>query len=188
MKPTINFIWNIGTYVTVGRHLYRKFKFYNPQKQTIRYQEWLHAKRYMEVAWTRKGLATHPYYDPELVALLNTHVPSWPGFKTQYFTFLQPQMILSDGEVDLLTAKFVEIEKPLLQRDRLAQVFGACGKGTYGWYAKRGLAPFKAVVGSWGSATIDEFFAKNIQLLNQPFGVLVNDIMSTQETRYWQSQ
>jgi hypothetical protein len=190
MRPTNRFSFtNLSKYRTIGCHLYPRLTFMNPEWKTIRFQEGT-KKHANSVLLTEKyDLVTKPYYQPELMEKLHKHLPTWLGFQTWHYTYVQGMWNSIYGELDFRdVAVFIQQEKPLLQRDRLAQIFAACPAGSYGYYAARGLAPFKLAVGSFASAQIDEFFASNIDLLTQPFSKIVNDIMSTKETAYWKSQ
>lgn len=190
MKPTTPFSFsNLSKYTSIGRHLYPKFTFKNPEWRTERFKEG--TKKYANTMLLSKKyeLVSKPYYQPELMVKLHTYLPAWPGFQTWHYQYVQGLWNSMYGELDFRDiAVFITQEKPLLQRDRLEQIFRACPPGSYGFYAARGLAPFKLAVGSFASAQIDEFFASNIDLLTQPFSKLVNDIMSTKETSYWKSQ
>jgi hypothetical protein len=188
MKPGMLNV-NRPKFVTVGKHVLPKIRFYNPEKLTPRYQQAAYKYAGSMLLSKTPGLATKPYYQPELTSLLHKHLPNWYGFQTQFYSYLEMNWSSIFGDWDYSSAKLVhKEEQPLLQRDRLMQIFGACPRGSYGYYAYRGLTPFKALVGSYASAAIDEFFASNIELLRQPFTGLVNDIMSTKETVYWNSQ
>lgn len=173
-------------YGQLGRNVWREIKFYNPQKQFPWYQQAL--ARYSEAMLIERRIdtATVPYHNQDLMSHLWRHLPNWRGFQTEYRTYAQAQWTPIFQDWDWSTVKIVvNQEQPLLQRDRLMQIFGACPPGSYGYYAQYGLAPFKAVVGSFASATIDEFFASHVEWLKQPFSEQVNDIMSTLETYYW---
>jgi len=190
MKPVVSFFtFSLPRYTKIGRHLWARFRFYNPEMLTPRYQQAVYRYTGSMLLTRRPGLVSRPYYEPELMALLHRHLPEWRDFQTEYYDYIQAQWSSIFGDWDWSTIKIVtNEEQPLLQRDRLMQIFGACPKGSYGYYAKRGLGPVKAVVGSFASAAIDEFFAKHVELLTQPFSELVNVMMSTQETHYWDTR
>lgn len=174
-------------YGQLGRDVWRQVKFHdNPQRQFPWYRQAL--SRYSEAMLIERRIdrAAVPYYNHTLMSHLWRHLPNWRGFQTEYRTYAQAQWTPIFQDWDWSTVRIVvDQEQPLLQRDRLMQIFGACPPGSYGYYAQYGLAPFKAVVGSFASATIDEFFASHVQYLKQPFSEQVNDIMSTLETVYW---
>jgi hypothetical protein len=179
---------NFRKYYDIGYHLYPKFSFYNPEKNTARFKEFAAVHANSVVLQKKHDLVKTPYYNTELMGLLRKHLPSWENFHTWHYTFAQAQWDSIRSDWDTSSVTFVELERPLLQRDRLAQIFQACPPGSYGYYAARGLAPFKLAVGSFASAQIDEFFASNVEVLVQPYSALVNDIMSMAETAYWDSQ
>ncbi len=136
-------------------------------------------------------LATTPYYNPVLFAHVRRHLPGWAGFRTEFHTVLHSRWnsIYLDWDPPTGEAGSVTVEEaPLGRRDRLMQLFEACPVGSYGYYARDGLAPFKAVVGDLAAATIDEFFAGQAHFLKQPFGPQVNEVMSLLETNYWDSR
>lgn len=173
----------------MGRRRWRQLKFFNPQKQLPVYQQSL--TRYSEVMLVQKqlGIAQTPYYNEELMNHLKRHLPGWQGFRAEFRTYVYGQWNPIYQDWDLSTVKLkIREEQPLLQRDRLMQIFESCPEGSYGYYAQTGLAPFKGLVGSFASATIDQFFASNVQFLKQQFSTDINEIMSTLETRYWNSR
>jgi len=190
MKPLVTFFtFRLPRYKTIGRYLYPRIRYYNPETLTPRYREAAYRFTGSMLLTRRPDVVSRPYYNPELMALLHRHLPGWRDFQTEYYTYVQANWSSIYGDWDWSSIEIVhDEEQPLLQRDRLMQIFGACPEGSYGYYAMRGLAPFKMAVGSFASATIDEFFASNIEILKQPFSELVNDIMSTKETAYWDSQ
>ena len=177
----------VSNYRTYGRNLWGRLHFRNRQAQQPFFQQ--RVLQYPPAQLLRIAVepTTVPYYSPELMTHLRQHLPNWNGFHTEVRTYFFSTWNSIYGDWDL-EGRVVRIERPLLQRDRLEQIFAACPDGSYGYYASRGLAPFKAVVGSFASATIDEFFASQIHWLKQEFGREVNIIMSTMETRYWNSR
>jgi hypothetical protein len=188
MRRTMKFNF-ARSYFNTGKLYWSKIKFYNPQKTAKWYTSTLSKYNRAVFLNYKIDVATTPYYNQELMSHVKTHLPDWKGFKTEYHTYIHAEWSSIYADWDWSTAKLVlNEERALLQRDRLMQIFQACPPGSYGYYAQYGLAPFKAVVGSFASATIDEFFASMVQFLKQPFSVPINDIMSTLETRYWNTR
>jgi hypothetical protein len=123
------------------------------------------------------------------MAHIQTHLPEWPGFLTEYRTYLTAGWSSIFADWDWQTVALIrDEEQPLLQRDRLMQIFQACPVGSYGYFAAKGLGPFKSVVGSFAAATIDEFFASQVQWLSQPCCADLNALMSELETYYWDNR
>jgi hypothetical protein len=91
--------------------------------------------------------------------------------------------IAASGQVKITT-----IERPLLQRDRLVQLFGAMPKGSYGYYAGKGLKRFEAIVGSMAGARIDQVFAAMTPLIMQPFSQFIENAASDLETTEWDNR
>lgn len=175
-----------GNCVRIGEQTWSRLRFFNPERATSRYRQALARYSQALLVDRRVDVVTSPYFDPDLMAHLRRHLPGWHDFHTEFRTYLSAEWNSIYGDWDWSDmALVVDEEQPLLQRDRLMQILEACPEGSYAYYARRGLAPFKAVVGSVASATIDRFFAANIWLLKQPMSVLVNEIMSTLETKYW---
>ena len=176
-------------YRATGRRVWRNLRFFNPQKSLPWYRNAL--SRYSEAMLIERriDIATIPYYNEDLMARLRDQLPNWKGFQTEHRSYVRADWNTIYQDWDWSTARIIlNEEQPLLQRDRLMQIFAACPEGSYGYYAQYGLAPFKAVVGSFASATIDQFFANQAQFLKQPFSPQVNEIMSTLETHYWNSR
>jgi hypothetical protein len=179
----------VRNYRRTGRRVWENLHFFNRQRALPRYQAAL--TRYSEAMLIERRIdvAATPYYNQELMAHVRRHLPNWRGFQTEHRSYVYAEWSPIFQEWDWSTAKLVlNQEQPLLQRDRLMQIFAACPEGSYGYYAQFGLAPFKAVVGSFAAATIDELFASQVHILKQPFSPEINDIMSTIETRYWNSR
>jgi hypothetical protein len=149
------------------------------------------ASKYQQMTYisSRFELAKYPYYNPLLMGHVKTYLPEWPGFLTEYRTYLTAQWSTIFFDWDWQTVTLVaDEEQPLLQRDRLMQIFQACPEGSYGYFASKGLGPFKSVVGSFAAATIDEFFASNVQWLSLPYCDDLNVLMSELETYYWDNR
>ena len=143
-------------------------------------------RQLIAVGWAH---VENPALSPELMAHLHHHLPQWTGFRQQVFTYVETEWNSIYGDVEVLPGAAVTTEaQPLGRRDHLEQIFAACPEGSYGYYAQFGLAPFKSLVGNFASATIDEFFASQVHFLKQPMSAMVNDIMSTLETHYWNSR
>lgn len=131
-----------------------------------------------------------PAVRPEFVAHLKLHVPDMDGFRSKVFTYVESDFNPVYGDFDPIKegAKITTEVIPSGQRGRLKQIFAACPKGSYGYYAQFGLAPFRLIAGNLAAATIDEFFGSNIEYLKQEMSPATNDIMTTLETKYWRSQ
>lgn len=179
-------------YSGYGRSFWRTCRFYSTRRPSDNSFRTSRARWASRVNLSERiGLATYPYYDPELMSLLQTHLPAWNGFRTRYLTYLigQWNSIYGDWDYSPESSELVvEEEQPLLQRDRLMQIFEACPVGSYGFFAAKGLTPFKRVVGSYAAATIDEFFATQVPWLKQPYCDDLNKLMSELETRYWNNR
>jgi hypothetical protein len=186
MRPS-SFFRTVYNYATFGRNVWSRLRFRNPQAQQPYFQQ--RVLRYPPMQLVRIDIqpTTVPYYNAQLMAHLRRHLPDWNGFHTEVRTYFHSNWNSIYGDWDL-EGTVVRIERPLLQRDRLMQIFQACPEGSYGYYAARGLAPFKSVVGSLAASTIDEFFASQVHWLKQGFSDAINDIMSTMETDYWESR
>lgn len=182
-----------GTFRTsfraIGARAWPRVRMFSSAPSTPAYHQVLSTCSEPRLARVRIDRATVPYYQPELMNHLRTHLPDWGGFTTVFETHVYQTWNTVYGDWDWSEfGGVVEVEQPLLQRDRLIQIFAACPTGSYGYYAQYGLAPFKAVVGSFAAATIDEFFASQVHFLKQPMSAPMNDIMSSLETKYWDSQ
>ncbi|OLR95053.1 hypothetical protein [Actinokineospora bangkokensis] len=143
-------------------------------------------RQLLGVGWSQ---VDNPAQTDEVMKHLHAHLPEWNGFRQRVFTYVQAEFDPIYGDLRVAEGARVYTEaEPLGQREYLEQIFEACPEGSYGYYAKSGLAPFKAVVGNFAAATIDQFFASQVHFLKQPMSPQVNDIMSTMETKYWDTR
>jgi hypothetical protein len=144
-------------------------------------------RQLLDVSWR---VVESPANSPEVIAHVRRYRPEWTGFRSRVYTYLTQEWnpIYQTLETPTGGAELQEEVAPLGQRDMLAQVFEACPEGSYGYYAQWGLAPFRMVAGNVAAATIHEFFASQIQFLMQPMSPEVTEIMSSLETRYWESR
>lgn len=173
----------------VGSMIFKRIKFFPVSPPRARFDHLVNSMSDMRLVNIHVEAATVPYYHPVLMLHLQRHLPGWTGFKAQYYEYVHQHWNSMYGDWDWSdVGQVVVVEQPLLQRDRLMQIFEACPEGSYGYYAKYGLGPFKGVVGSFAAATIDQFFASQIQFLKQPMSPAINEIMSSMETKYWNSR
>lgn len=143
-------------------------------------------RQLLDITW--RPVAS-PVYSLEVMAHLRANLPGWEEFRVPVYTYVDQTWNSIYGDFDTpADARVYEEVGQIGERDRLEQIFAACPAGSYGYYAQWGLAPFKAVVGSTAAATIDEFFAKNVHLLTQPMSPEITEILSTLETKYWNSR
>jgi hypothetical protein len=144
-------------------------------------------RQLLDVSWK---VVESPANSPELVAHMRRYRPEWQGFRSRVYTYLTQEWNPIYGTLETPSdgGRLQEEVEPLGQRDMLKQVFAACPPGSYGYYAQWGLAPFHQVFGNVAAATIHEFFASQVQFLMQPMSPQVTEIMSTLETRYWESR
>lgn len=180
-----------SNYRSIGANIWqRRATFFRTSPRWFRFRQAVldHTDRQLlDVTWRA---AESPANSPELLAHVRRHLPGWPGFRTRVYTYVDLEWNPIFGELRLPShgPTIHEEVEPEGQRDLLAQLFAACPEGSYGYYAQWGLGPFHTLVGSTAAATIHLFFASQAQFLKQPMGDLVNEIMSTLETKYWDSQ
>ncbi|HEY0694331.1 MAG TPA: hypothetical protein VGD71_35505 [Kribbella sp.] len=178
-------------YRSIGANLWqRRATFFRTSPRWFRFQQAIisHTDRQLlDISWRA---VQSPSNSPELLAHVRRHLPGWPGFRTRVYTYVDMEWNPIFGELRLpATGPTVHEEvEPEGQRDMLAQLFAACPPGSYGYYAQWGLAPFHTLVGNTAAAGIHMFFASQVQFLKQPMGDLVTKIMSTLETKYWDSR
>jgi hypothetical protein len=181
----------MANYRSIGANMWqRRATFFRTSPRWFRFQRAVldHTDRQLlDVSWRA---VQSPANSPELLAHVRSHLPDWPGFRTRVYTYVDMEWNPIFGELRLPVAgpTLHEEVEPEGQRDLLAQLFAACPPGSYGYYAQWGLGPFHTVVGSTAAAGIHLFFASQVQFLKQPMGDLVTRIMSTLETKYWNSR
>ncbi|MFD4144443.1 hypothetical protein [Streptomyces sp. NPDC058572] len=73
-------------------------------------------------------------------------------------------------------------------RERLLRVVQACPPGSNGETIAYWLGKVTPVVGNFASATIDEFFAEQIDVLARPYSSEDISFLSGLETEYWRAQ
>ncbi|MFI2458128.1 hypothetical protein [Streptomyces sp. NPDC019539] len=179
----------LASFRALGASVYTRVNLYQTSTRYNRYRQMAQGyadRQLLHVDWVIIDPATRP----ELVERIKRNLPDFVGFKSQVFTYVESEWNNIYGDFDPPRPEGTLIKETVSpgQRGRLLQILEACPEGSYGYYAKFALAPFHAIIGNFAAATIDEFFAANVEYLKQPMSPLVSKILALLETKYWNSR